>query len=44
VELATAVASTQLIRQVIIPQLHGEMWPNVTGNGRFGTHLNWGNF
>ena len=44
VELATAVASTQLIRQVVIPQLHGEMWQNVGGNGRFGAHLNWGNF
>jgi len=44
VALATAVASTQLIRQVIIPQLHSEMGPNVEGSGRFGSRLNWGNF
>ncbi len=42
VEIGTAVAATQLLRQVVIPQLHHEMWQNVRqGNGRFGTHFNW---
>ena len=42
VEIGSAVSVQQLIRQVVIPQLHGEMWANVGGNGRFGSHFNWG--
>jgi microcompartment protein CcmL/EutN len=41
VALATAVAGTHLLRQTVIPQLHGEMWPNVNGYGRFGSHFGW---
>jgi len=44
VEIATAVSGAQLVRQVIIPQLHPEMAGNVLGYGRFGHHLNWENF
>ena len=42
VAIGAAVSRHHLIRQVIIPQLHAEMWANVKGNGRFGTHFNWG--
>ncbi|MCB8943762.1 MAG: BMC domain-containing protein [Ardenticatenaceae bacterium] len=38
----TAVSPQHLVRQVVIPQLHSEMWLNVKGNGRFGDHFNWG--
>lgn len=41
VELGTAVSRSHLIRQVVIPQLHVEMWQNVNGNGRFGSHFHW---
>lgn len=44
VSIATAAAAEQLVRQVVIPQLHAEMWPNVVGNGRFGSHFNWESF
>lgn len=44
VELATAVSHDHLIRQVVIPQLHAEMWQNVNKNGRFGSHFNWETF
>lgn len=41
VEIGAAVVASQLIRQVIIPQLHVEMWDNVNRSGRFGDHFNW---
>lgn len=43
VTIGAAVATQKLIRRVIIPQLHGEMWENVNRDGRFGSHFNWGN-
>lgn len=42
VALGSAVADKQLIQQIVISQLHGEMWQNLMGNGRFGAHFNWG--
>ncbi len=42
VAIGAAVSAPQLIRQVIIPQLHGEMWSNVSRDGRFGSHFDWG--
>jgi microcompartment protein CcmL/EutN len=42
VTIGSAVSAQQLVRQVIIPQLHSEMWPNVKRDGRFGSHFNWG--
>jgi microcompartment protein CcmL/EutN len=45
VEAAMAIAvervSDQLVRQVIISQLHREMLRNVTTFGRFGVHFDW---
>lgn len=41
VALGTAVASSHLLRQAIIPQLHPEMWDNVNRHGRFGGHFSW---
>lgn len=41
VEIGTAVADAQLIHQVVIPQLHAEMWQNVTRSGQFGGHFGW---
>jgi microcompartment protein CcmL/EutN len=41
VDIGSAVAQAHLLRQVVIAQLHGEMWPNVRGSGRFGGHFNW---
>ena len=41
VALGAAIAHKQLIRQMVIPQLHAEMWENVNGNGRFGYHFGW---
>lgn len=41
VEIATAVSAETLVRQVVIAQLHAEMWQNVVGNGRFGGHFGW---
>ena len=41
VDIGSAVSGAQLIRQVVIAQLHNEMWPNVYTNGRFGEHFNW---
>ncbi|RMH00399.1 MAG: BMC domain-containing protein [Chloroflexi bacterium] len=41
VDIGSAVSGEQLIRQVVIAQLHNEMWPNVDTNGRFGEHFNW---
>ena len=42
VAIGAAVSAQHLIRQIVIPQLHGEMWTNMMGNGRFGTHFQWG--
>jgi microcompartment protein CcmL/EutN len=42
VALAVAVADKQLIQQIVISQLHEEMWANMVGNGRFGAHFRWG--
>jgi microcompartment protein CcmL/EutN len=42
VEMGTAVVQFHLLRQIVIPQLHSDMWENVNrGNGRFGSHFNW---
>jgi bacterial microcompartment shell protein len=41
VALSSTVAQQQLVRQMVIPQLHAEMWENVNGNGRFGDHFGW---
>ena len=41
VALSAATAHNQLVRQMVIPQLHAEMWENVNGNGRFGHHFGW---
>ena len=41
VEIGTAVSQQHLLRRVVIPQLHGEMWDNVNSYGRFGQHFNW---
>lgn len=41
VEISVALVANQLLRQVVISQLHGEMWENVNRGGRFGDHFNW---
>lgn len=41
VEIAVGRVSGQLVRQVIIPQLHDEMRANVNMSGRFGGHFTW---
>lgn len=41
VSIAAEIAQKQLLRQSVIPQLHGEMWDNVNKHGRFGGHFNW---
>jgi microcompartment protein CcmL/EutN len=41
VDIAVARVSDQLVRQVIIPQLHEEMKENVATFGRFGVHWDW---
>ncbi len=45
VEAAVAIggdaAGAQVVRRVVIAQLHGEMWANVNSSGRFGDHLAW---
>lgn len=43
VTIGSAVSAQQILRQVIIPQLHNEMWANVNRDGRFGSHFNWRN-
>jgi microcompartment protein CcmL/EutN len=42
VTIGAAEAGGQLLRQVIIPQLHAEMNANVAMPGRFGNHFDWG--
>ena len=41
VSLSATIAQNQLVRQMVIPQLHAEMWDNVNGYGRFGQHFGW---
>jgi microcompartment protein CcmL/EutN len=41
VALGSEIAKNQLVQQMVIPQLHTEMWENVNGNGRFGQHFGW---
>lgn len=41
VEIGSAASQSQLLRQVVIPQLHDEMWANVDRDGRFGSHFEW---
>ena len=41
VDLSAKLAQNQLVRQMVIPQLHAEMWENVNGYGRFGQHFGW---
>lgn len=41
VEIGSAIAQEQLLRQVVISQLHDEMWQSVNMNGRFGGHFGW---
>lgn len=41
VDIAVARVSEQLVRQVIIPQLHDEMKENLATFGRFGVHWEW---
>jgi microcompartment protein CcmL/EutN len=38
VEIAATHSASQLVRQVVIPQLHPEMQENIVMDGRFGTH------
>ncbi len=40
-DIAVARVSEQLVRQVIIPQLHEEMKENLATYGRFGVHWEW---
>jgi microcompartment protein CcmL/EutN len=35
------VVADRVVRRVVIAQLHGEMWANVNGSGRFGDHFEW---
>lgn len=35
------VVTAQVVRRVVIAQLHGEMWDNVNSSGRFGDHFAW---
>lgn len=39
-----SVAGAQLLRRVVIPQLHAEMWDNVNQSGRFGDLFAWTTF
>ncbi|WP_420641679.1 BMC domain-containing protein [Candidatus Leptofilum sp.] len=41
VAIGTDVAHNHLVRHMVIPQLHAEMWDNVNGYGRFGQHFGW---
>ncbi|MFN2221473.1 MAG: BMC domain-containing protein [Candidatus Promineifilaceae bacterium] len=41
VEIAVGRVREQLVRDVIIPQLHDEMKDNVATYGRFGVHFEW---
>jgi microcompartment protein CcmL/EutN len=41
VEIGGAVVAGPVMQQKVIARLHGEMWPNVIGDGRFGDHFAW---
>jgi microcompartment protein CcmL/EutN len=41
VEIGAGRVPEQLVRQVVIPQLHEEMKQNVATYGRFGVHFEW---
>ncbi|MCA9917004.1 MAG: BMC domain-containing protein [Anaerolineales bacterium] len=41
VSISADLAHHHLVRQLVIPQLHAEMWENVNRNGRFGHHFGW---
>ena len=41
VEIGRGRVSAQLIRTVVIPQMHTDMQTNLAGNGRFGESFNW---
>jgi len=41
VEIGSRVAQEQLLRQIVISQLHSEMWESINRNGRFGGHFGW---
>lgn len=41
VSISATTARNHLVRQMVIPQLHAEMWDNVNGYGRFGQHFGW---
>ncbi|GJM40784.1 MAG: propanediol utilization: polyhedral bodies pduT [Ardenticatenaceae bacterium] len=41
VAIGSDIANNHLVRQMVIPQLHAEMWENVNGYGRFGQHFGW---
>ncbi len=41
VEIGAAASQLHLLRQLVIPQLHEEMWENVNRYGRFGQQFNW---
>lgn len=41
IEIGIAETKTHLIRQIVIPQLHDEMRPNIAQGGRFGDHFSW---
>jgi microcompartment protein CcmL/EutN len=41
VTIGSDLAQKQLFRQVIISQVHEEMWENVNRDGRFGSHFDW---
>ncbi|MCB0013276.1 MAG: BMC domain-containing protein [Anaerolineales bacterium] len=41
VAIAAAEAGALLLRELVVAQLHEEMWPNVLNTGRFGTHFGW---
>lgn len=41
VEIAAEYGRNQLVRRVVIPQLHREMEENIVMDGRFGSHFGW---
>jgi microcompartment protein CcmL/EutN len=41
VEIGGGLVAGQVVQQKVIARLHGEMWPNVSGDGRFGDHFAW---
>lgn len=41
VALGGDAVAAQVVQRVVIAQLHGEMWDNVNGSGRFGDHFAW---